>query len=69
MITSFQTVQDSLIALGIAVGLAIVFAIGIVVAAALSERDKARNARNATPAPVMAQHLTETDDVRELVLR
>jgi hypothetical protein len=68
MITNFQTASDALIALGTIVGIAIVFAIAIVAAGALTERDKKRHAR-VVPAPVMAQHPVEADNARELVLR
>jgi hypothetical protein len=72
MITNFQTVQDTLIALVTVVGIAVIFAIAIVGASALVQRDKARHARTGTPVPVaagIAQHATQTDDARELVLR
>jgi hypothetical protein len=72
MIINFQAVQDTLIALVSVVGIALVFAIAIVGASALVQRDKARHARTGTPVPVtagIAQHATQTDDARELVLR
>lgn len=71
MITNFQTVQDSLIALGALIGVVVMFAIAIVAASALTQRDKARNARSSRPvtsSPVLAQYPTQSDD-RELVLR
>jgi hypothetical protein len=71
MITNFQTVQDTLIALGTMIGVVVVFAMAIVAAAALTQRDKARNARSARPvtaSPVLAQYPTQSDD-RELALR
>jgi hypothetical protein len=80
MIINFQTVQDTLIVLGTLIGVVVVFAMAIVAASALVQRDKARNARlrNARPhntrpgrpvatSPVLAQHPTQSD--RELVLR
>jgi hypothetical protein len=72
MITNFQTVQDALVALGALVGLAILVAIAIVAIGAYVERDKVRNTRTHTPAPVPAgpaEHVTHDDDARELVLR
>jgi hypothetical protein len=69
MITNFQTVQDALIALGTVVGIAIVFAIAIVAAGGLTNRDKKRHARAGTPAVALAQHPVEADSARELVLR
>jgi hypothetical protein len=66
MTVSFQTVQDTLIALGTLVGIVVVFAIAMVATSALVQRDKTRHARPGTP--VLAQHPTPSDD-RELVLR
>lgn len=76
MISNFQTAQDTLIALGTLIGIVVVFAMAIVAASALVQRDKARNRRlrNARPgrpvasSPVLAQYPTQSDD-RELVLR
>jgi len=70
MISNFQTVQDALYALITVVGIAVVFSLAIIGAAALTERSKARNARaRHTVAPTIAQQPTQTDDIRELVLR
>jgi hypothetical protein len=69
MIINFQTVSDALVALGTIVGIAIVFAIAIIAAGALTERDKKRHARVAPAPHVMAQHPVEADHARELVLR
>lgn len=71
MIVNFQPLQDTLIAIGSLVGIVVLFAVGILAAAALSQRDKARHTRPSTPVavgPQMAQHPTQSDD-RELVLR
>jgi hypothetical protein len=76
MAVSFQSVQDALFAFITIAGIAIIFALGIIAASALSERDKARHARIMREAkragvthggPVLAQHPTSSDD-RELVL-
>jgi hypothetical protein len=70
MISNFQTVQDTLYALATVVGIAVLFALGIVAAAGLTRRDQARHAANGTPATVkIAQQPTQTDDARQLVLR
>jgi hypothetical protein len=68
MITNFQTVQDTLYALATVIGIAVVFALALIGAAAATKRSKARNRRTGTPATI-AQHPVQTDDARELVLR
>jgi hypothetical protein len=70
MSIDFQTLQDSLYALATVVGIAVVFALAIIGAAGLSRRDQGRNGRRGTPATAtIAQQPTQTDDMRELVLR
>jgi hypothetical protein len=70
MITNFQTVQDTLYVLATVVGIAVVFAVAIIGAAAATQRSKARNSRTAAHATAtIAQHPVQTDDARELVLR
>jgi hypothetical protein len=72
---NFQSVQDALFALITVAGIGILFALGIIAAAALSERDKARNARHmrelkrggVKPTTPVLAHPTAADD-RELVL-
>jgi hypothetical protein len=69
MSTNFQTVQDSLYALATVIGIAVVFALAIIGAAAATRRSR-HNHRTGTPATVtFAQHPVQTDDARELVLR
>jgi hypothetical protein len=79
MSINFQTIQDSLFALLTVVGIAVVFAVAIIGASGLVQRDKARNRKAAaattpaTLAPVTVTasdvtfHPTQTDSVRELV--
>jgi hypothetical protein len=72
MITNFQTVQDTLIALSAVIGLAVLVAVAIVAAAGLVRRDQARHTRTAVTVPAtatIAQQPTQTDDARQLVLR
>jgi hypothetical protein len=70
MITNFQTVQDTLYALATVIGLAVVFAVALIGAAAATQRSRARNSRTGTPVTAtIAQHPVQTDDARELVLR
>jgi hypothetical protein len=75
---NLQGVQDSLFALITIAGIAVLFAIAIVGASGLVQRDKARNRKAAaatvTPATIAASdtssaafHPTEIDRVRELV--
>jgi hypothetical protein len=69
MTISFQTVQDTLIALGSLIGIVVVFAIAMVAASALGRRNKAQFVRPGTPVPVApVAHPVQSDD-RELVLR
>jgi hypothetical protein len=71
---SFQSVQDALFAFITIAGIGILFAAGIIASAALTQRDKARNARLMREAkrtglkesPVLVEHPTAADD-RELV--
>jgi hypothetical protein len=73
---SFQSVQDALFAFITVAGIGILFALGIIASAAVTERDKARNARRmaeirragTTPSMPTLTHPTAADD-RELVLR
>jgi hypothetical protein len=81
MSINLQTVQDSIYALITVAAIAVVFAIAIVGASGLVQRDKARNRKAAaaatvTPATITASdittsaafhHPTEIDRVRELV--
>jgi|HubBroStandDraft_5_1064220.scaffolds.fasta_scaffold10217_7 hypothetical protein len=81
MSINLQSVQDSLYALITVAGIAVVFAIAIIGASGLVQRDKARNRKAVTtpvtvaPATVTASditsraafHPTEIDRVRELV--
>jgi amino acid transporter len=77
---NLQTVQDSIYALITVAAIAVVFALAIVGASGLVQRDKARNRKAAaatvTPATITASdittsaafhHPTEIDRVRELV--
>ncbi len=70
MITNFQTVQDTLYALITVVGIAVVFALALIAAAGLTQHSRTRKTQVGTPAaPKIAQHATQTDDARQLVLR
>ena len=71
MTISIQTLQDAIVALLTTVGIAVALSIAIVAVGAFLERGKAR-ARKAAHLPASAgpaQHPTQTDDTRELVLR
>jgi len=67
MTISMQTLQDALIALFVTVGIAVALAVAFAAVGAFVESGKARAryAVHATP----AQHPTQTDNARELVLR
>ena len=69
MTINIQTVQDAIVAVFVIVGVAVALSIAFAAAGAFYERGKsqARKAVGAHAAP--AQHPTQTDDARELVLR
>ena len=73
MSISFPGVTDAIIAISTVAGIAVLFALALIGASALVQRDKARHARTAAvtaPAtPSFAQHPTQTDRVPELVGR
>lgn len=69
MSINLQTVQDALIALTAVVGVALVFALGILAASGLVQRDKARNRKAASVTPSFAHQPTQTDRVPELISR
>jgi hypothetical protein len=75
MSSTFPGVTDAIIAISTVAGIAILFALAMLAAAALVRRDKARNAKTAVAVaptaatPSFAQHPTETDRVLELVGR
>jgi hypothetical protein len=69
MSTSIQTLNDTIIALITTVGIAVALSLAFLAAGAFARRGRThvRSAVRAAAAP--AQHPTQTDDVRELVLR
>ena len=71
MNVSFPGVTDAIVAISTVAGIAILFALALVAASALVQRDKARNAKAAvavTPStPSFAQQPTQTDRVLELI--
>jgi hypothetical protein len=71
MTISFQTLHDAIVAVLATVGIAVALSIAFAVAGTFFERGKAQARKvahvHASAAP--AQHPTQTDDVRELVLR
>ena len=68
MTISMQSLQDVLIALFVTIGVAAALSVAFAAAGAFAERGKARASR-AIQAVVPAQHPTQTDHARELVLR
>lgn len=67
MTISMQSLQDALIAVFVTVGVAVAISIAFVTVGAFVERGKASASHAINRAP--AQHPTQTDDARELVLR
>lgn len=69
--TSIQTLYDAIIAVAVTIGIAAAVSIAFVALGSFVARGKAQAQKiayaRAVPAP--AQHPTQTDDVRELVLR
>ena len=68
MTISMQNLQDVLIALLVTIGVAAALSVAFMAAGAFVERGKTRASR-AIHAVAPAQHPTQTDDARELVLR
>jgi hypothetical protein len=71
MSIDFQTLHDALIAIVTTVGVAVAIAIAFIAIGAFVERGKAKAGQLARSHGVVApaQHPTQTDDTRELVLR
>jgi len=69
MSISIQTLNDTIIALITTVGIAVALSLAFVAAGGLAQRRRThiRSAVRAVAAP--AQHPTQTDEARELVLR
>ncbi len=70
MTINMQTLHDAIVALVVTVGIAVALSIAFVAVGAFVERGKAQ-ARKAAHRHVAApaQHPTQTDNARELVLR
>ena len=64
-----QTLNDTIVALIITVGIAVALSLAFVAAGALFERNRKQAGRAVRPAYAPVQHPTQTDDTRELVLR
>jgi hypothetical protein len=71
MSISMQTLHDAIVAIIASVGIAVAVSITFVAIGAYVERGKARARRltHAGAVIVPAQHPTQTDDARQLVLR
>jgi hypothetical protein len=68
MTITMQSFQDALVAVFVTIGIAAALAVAFMTVGAFVERGKARASR-AIHAVAPAQHPTQTDDARELVLR
>jgi hypothetical protein len=71
MSIDFQTLHDALVAIITAVGVAVAISIAFIAVGAFAERGKARVGKLAVSRDVVApaQHPTQTDNARDLVLR
>ena len=71
MSIDFQSLHDALVAIITAVGVAVAISIAFIAVGAFAERSKARAGKLAVSRDVVApaQHPTQTDNARELVLR
>jgi hypothetical protein len=71
MTISFQTLHDAIVAVLVTVGIALAVSIAFAAVGTFIERGKARARKVAHvhASAALAQHPTQTDDVRELVLR
>ncbi len=68
MTISMQSLQDALIAVFVTIGVAVALSVAFLTIGAFFERSKAR-ASHAIHGAAPAQHPTQTDNARELVLR
>jgi hypothetical protein len=71
MTVTMPALHDTLVAIIITVGIAVAVSLALIAIGAFVERGKARTGRLARSHSVVApaQHPTQTDDARELVLR
>jgi hypothetical protein len=69
MTISFQTLHDAIVAVVATVGIAVALSIAFVAAGTFFERGQAQARKVVRASAAPAQHPTQTDDVRELVLR
>jgi hypothetical protein len=65
---SIQILYDALIALGVVIGIAVVFSAAFIAASAMHKRQQARLAQAARVIATLAQHGTKSGDAGELVL-
>jgi len=69
MSIDIQTLNDTIIALITTVGIAVALSLAFVAAGALARRGRAHSRSAGRTAAGPAQHPTQTDSARELVLR
>jgi hypothetical protein len=69
MSISMQSLNDAIVAIIATVGIAVALSIALVAAGAFAQRSKTRARKVAHAVAVPAQHPTQTDNARELVLR
>ncbi len=69
MSISIQSLNDTIIALVTIVGIAAALSLAFVAAGAFLERGRKNDRRTTGQVNAPVQHPTQTDDVRELVLR
>jgi hypothetical protein len=69
MSISMQSLNDAVVAIIVTVGIAVALSIAFAAAGAFAQRGKIKARRAAHAVAVPAQHPTQTDNARELVLR
>jgi hypothetical protein len=69
MSITMQSLNDTIIALITTVGIAVALSLALVAAGAFFERSRKHSRQSAHVRHTPAQHPTQTDDTRELVLR
>ena len=69
MTINMQTLNDTIVALITTVGIAVALSLAFFAAGAFFERSRKQASRAVRGAHAPAQHPTQTDDARELVLR
>jgi hypothetical protein len=69
MTINIPAIHDALVAISVAVGIAVALSIAIIAIAAVLRRGKGRRVHAVRASTSTAEHVTQADDPRRLVLR